>query len=150
MSVTSMFENDLVSELVVKWAGMSDYYYQLEHYSSYPVLLWIWLNQILFIWFEPWSYILEWFEGTGDFEDIIIQPFWSWMAVFHCWYLVIRGPVMMVINVLIISVLDIIWVVLQFLYWLLIETFFQQVMYIVSGICIYLREEVNVYMYVTY
>jgi hypothetical protein len=112
MSVTSMFENDLVSELTVKWAGMSDYYYQLEHYSSYPVLLWIWLNQILFIWFEPWTYVLEWFDGTGEFEDIIIQPFWSWMAVFHSWYLIIRGPVMMVINVFIISVLDIIWVVL--------------------------------------
>ena len=57
---------------------------------------------------------------------------------------------MMLINVFIISILDITWVVLQFLYWLLIQTIFQQFMYFISGLCIFLRETVNVYMYVTY
>ena len=44
MSVTSMFRNDLVEELDVKWAGMSEEYYKEERYAAYPVLLWVALN----------------------------------------------------------------------------------------------------------
>lgn len=124
MAVRSIFNTPLIDALDIKWADMSGYYFKEEHYMGWPVAVLSFIALSFLGLIEPWNYIFGWIDGSMTAGKVWVEGWDTFLAFWKSIYLTFGGVLMFFINLLIILPLDILWVCIQFFYWLLFQTIF--------------------------